>query len=65
MSPFIGRIDDTGHDGMELIAEIMTTWDHYDWMKVLATPFATQRMFCNAFNWCPHTATMPPKPSDN
>ena len=25
VSPFIGRIDDTGHDGMELIAEIMNT----------------------------------------
>ena len=29
VSPFIGRIDDTGHEGMNLIAEIMTTWDNY------------------------------------
>ena len=34
---FIGRIDDTGHDGMELIAEIMNTWANYDLdTKVLA-----------------------------
>ena len=30
VSPFIGRIDDTGHDGMNLIAEIMETWSKYD-----------------------------------
>lgn len=29
VSPFIGRIDDTGHDGMELISEIKTIYDHY------------------------------------
>ena len=29
VSPFIGRIDDTGHDGMNLIAEIMETWEKY------------------------------------
>ncbi len=38
VSPFIGRIDDTGHDGMELIAEIMNTWTNYDLdTKVLAS----------------------------
>ena len=30
VSPFIGRIDDTGHDGMELSAEIMHTWATYN-----------------------------------
>ncbi len=28
-SPFIGRIDDTGHDGMMLIDEISTIYDNY------------------------------------
>ena len=30
ISPFIGRLDDAGQDGMELIAEIMDIWHHYD-----------------------------------
>ena len=29
ISPFIGRIDDTGHEGMALIEEIKTIFDHY------------------------------------
>jgi transaldolase len=29
VSPFIGRLDDTGHDGMELIADIMQIFDNY------------------------------------
>src|ERR1700687_3260468 len=30
ISPFIGRLDDAGHDGMELIREIRTIYDNYD-----------------------------------
>jgi transaldolase len=30
ISPFIGRLDDLGEDGMELIAEIRTVYDNYD-----------------------------------
>jgi len=29
VSPFIGRIDDTGHNGMDLIDEIITAYDNY------------------------------------
>lgn len=29
ISPFIGRLDDAGEDGMGLIAEIMAAWSHY------------------------------------
>src|SRR5439155_511183 len=29
ISPFVGRLDDVGHDGMELIAQILETLDHY------------------------------------
>ena len=29
VSPFIGRLDDIGHDGMELIAEMREVWDRY------------------------------------
>lgn len=30
ISPFIGRLDDVGHDGLELIEEIRTIYDNYD-----------------------------------
>lgn len=29
ISPFIGRLDDAGHDGMELIEEVVTIYSHY------------------------------------
>lgn len=29
VSPFIGRLDDTGHDGMELLADIVQIFDNY------------------------------------
>lgn len=29
VSPFIGRLDDRGHDGMELVEEIRTIYDNY------------------------------------
>jgi transaldolase len=29
VSPFVGRLDDAGHDGMELISEIVTIYGHY------------------------------------
>ena len=30
VSPFIGRLDDIGQDGMDLVAEIMDIFDNYD-----------------------------------
>ncbi|MHA6685765.1 fructose-6-phosphate aldolase [Mesorhizobium sp. A556] len=30
ISPFVGRLDDTGIDGMELVAEIRQIYDNYD-----------------------------------
>ncbi len=29
ISPFVGRLDDIGMDGMDLIADIMEAWSHY------------------------------------
>jgi transaldolase len=37
ISPFVGRIDDTGEDGMELIAEIRTIYDNYDFSTEILT----------------------------
>jgi len=33
VSPFIGRLDDIGQNGMELIKEIKEIFDHYDYIK--------------------------------
>lgn len=42
ISPFIGRIDDTGSDGMELIAEIRTIYDNYQFpTQILAASART------------------------
>ena len=30
VSPFVGRLDDIGHDGMDLVAEIKTVYDNYE-----------------------------------
>lgn len=30
ISPFVGRLDDKGEDGMQLIADIMEAWSHYN-----------------------------------
>ncbi|MCC7260784.1 MAG: fructose-6-phosphate aldolase [Alphaproteobacteria bacterium] len=31
ISPFVGRLDDIGQDGLDLIAEITTIYNNYDW----------------------------------
>ena len=37
ISPFVGRVDDTGVDGMELISEIRTIYDNYDFATEILT----------------------------
>ncbi|MER8666065.1 fructose-6-phosphate aldolase [Mesorhizobium sp. M1156] len=37
ISPFVGRIDDSGWDGMELIADIRTIYDNYDFQTEILT----------------------------
>ena len=62
VSPFIGRIDDTGHDGMNLIAEIMETWEKYDVStKVLAASIRPPTHVLQCMQLGAHTATMPAK----
>jgi transaldolase len=42
ISPFIGRLDDAGHDGMELIGEIRQIYDNYDFTtEILAASIRT------------------------
>ena len=62
VSPFIGRIDDTGHEGMNLIAEIMETWEKYDIStKVLAASIRHPTHVLQCMQLGAHTATMPAK----
>ncbi len=62
VSPFIGRIDDTGHDGMNLIAEIMETWEKFDIStKVLAASIRHPTHVLQCMQLGAHTATMPAK----
>ncbi len=63
VSPFIGRIDDTGADGMDLIAEIMTIWDMYPEIdtKVLAASIRNPMHILQSMQMGAHTATMPTK----
>ena len=62
VSPFIGRIDDTGHDGMNLIAEIIETWSKYNIStKVLAASIRHPTHMLQCMQLGAHTATMPAK----
>ncbi len=63
VSPFIGRIDDTGHDGMNLIAEIMEVWASYPEIstKVLAASIRHPTHVLQCIQLGAHTATMPAK----
>lgn len=63
VSPFIGRIDDTGADGMQLIAEIMNTWESYPEIKtkVLAASIRHPTHVLSCMQLGAHTVTMPAK----
>ena len=63
VSPFLGRIDDTGHDGVNLIAEIMNTWTSYPEIKtkVLAASIRHPTHVLQCIQLGAHTATMPAK----
>ena len=62
VSPFIGRIDDTGSDGMTLIAEIMATWENYEVKtKVLAASVRHPTHVLACMQLGAHTVTMPTK----
>jgi transaldolase len=61
ISPFIGRIDDTGIDGMELISEIRTIYDNYDFKtEILAASIRTVNHVKQAALIGADVATVPP-----
>jgi transaldolase len=62
VSPFVGRVDDQGHDGMELIHEIMmiyTQYPHFKTEVLVASVRHTQHVI-QAAKMGAHVATVPP-----
>ena len=61
ISPFIGRLDDINLDGMELIREIRTIYDNYDFdTEILAASIRTPNHVKQAALAGADVATMPP-----
>jgi transaldolase len=62
VSPFIGRLDDVGLDGMELIREIRAIYDNYDDLAtdILAASIRTVNHVKEAAIAGAHVATIPP-----
>jgi len=62
ISPFAGRLDDIGYDGMELIREIRVIYDNYDTLKteILAASVRTGLHVKQAAMAGADVATIPP-----
>jgi transaldolase len=62
VSPFLGRLDDGGQDGMELVHEIVAIYRNYDFAtQVLAASIRSSRHVTDAALAGAHAATIPPK----
>ncbi len=62
ISPFLGRIDDIGGDGLELIDQIMTIYDNYDYKtQVLAASIRHPLHLIRCAQLGAHVATIPYK----
>lgn len=60
ISPFIGRLDDIGEDGMGLIKEIMEIWSHYNFQtEVLVASTRHPRHIVEAAKLGAHICTVP------
>ena len=62
VSPFVGRLDDIGQDGMELIADIVTIFTNYPALKteVLVASVRHPIHLVQAAKLGAHVATLPP-----
>lgn len=60
VSPFVGRLDDVGQDGMKLIAEIMNILDNYDLdTEVIVASIRDPVQVVEAARLGAHVATVP------
>src|ERR1700692_165836 len=62
ISPFVGRLDDIGQDGMQLISDIVTIYKQYDYFKteVLVASIRNPIHITDAAMMGAHVATIPP-----
>jgi transaldolase len=61
ISPFIGRLDDMGLDGMELIADIRQIYDNYQFeTEILAASIRSVNHVATAAKFGADVATIPP-----
>ncbi|TET74886.1 MAG: fructose-6-phosphate aldolase [Dehalococcoidia bacterium] len=60
VSPFVGRLDDIGHDGMQLVSEIVKMFDHYKLpTQVIAASIRHPLHVIAAVKAGAHVATIP------
>ena len=65
VSPFVGRLDDIGQDGMGLIRQIVTIYDNYGYRtQILAASLRTTNHVIDSALAGAHIATMPFKTMD-
>ena len=62
VSPFVGRLDDISNDGMDLISDILTIYDNYDFeTEVLVASIRSPMHVLHSALMGAHIATMPYK----
>jgi transaldolase len=60
ISPFVGRLDDIGHDGMEIVAQILEMLGHYSYpAELLVASVRTPVHVIRAARMGAHVATCP------
>lgn len=62
ISPFVGRLDDIGHDGLQLIADIVRLYDNYDYFttEVLVASVRNPLHIIESAKMGAHVMTAPP-----
>jgi len=62
ISPFVGRLDDIGQDGMQLIADICQIYSQYEYIttEVLVASVRNPNHIIDAAKMGAHVATIPP-----
>ena len=62
ISPFVGRLDDIGEKGMDLIEDIVVMYENYNFdTEVLVASVRTKQHIIDAAVIGAHVATLPPK----
>jgi transaldolase len=59
VSPFVGRLDDIAHDGMDLVQQILDIYDNYEYPEVIVASIRHPRHVLDAALMGAHIATIP------